>query len=289
MDKLPTLSIIFPTFNGISDTRECLQSLREVTYPSTSIETIIVDNNSSDGTVDTIKKEFREVTVLPQKENLGFAKAVNVGIKNCSGEYIFVTNNDVVFTPDFFKILVAYLFHHSETGVIGGKIYFKDAPTKISSSGYRFHPWIGTISSLSLPDETKESDWIQGCGMLFPRSLIKKVGYLDEEYFFNFEDQDFCLRARRKGFTIIYHPKAIMYHGEGKSISREGQKRKLKYWYISKISFISKNFPLATFVFFLFTHFFVVVPMRFFFQRQNVLSISIQGLILAIKSRKRVL
>src|SRR3989338_4956373 len=134
MDKLPTLSIIFPTFNGISDTRECLQSLREVTYPSTSIETIIVDNNSSDGTVDTIKKEFREVTVLPQKENLGFAKAVNVGIKNCSGEYIFVTNNDVVFTPDFFKILVAYLFHHSETGVIGGKIYFKDAPTKISSS-----------------------------------------------------------------------------------------------------------------------------------------------------------
>ena len=89
MDKLPTLSIIFPTFNGISDTRECLQSLREVTYPSTSIETIIVDNNSSDGTVDTIKKEFREVTVLPQKENLGFAKAVNVGIKNCCQRIIY--------------------------------------------------------------------------------------------------------------------------------------------------------------------------------------------------------
>ena len=117
-----SISIIFPTFNNWSLTEQCLRSINNLNYPKDKTEIIVVDNHSKDRTVPNIKKMFLKVKILPQKSNLGFAKAINVAAKKAEGYFLFITNNDVTFTPDFFDKLITFANSDPKIGVCGGKI-----------------------------------------------------------------------------------------------------------------------------------------------------------------------
>lgn len=238
---IPKVSVIFPTFNGLADTKTCLESIRKLKYPKERIEIIMVDNCSSDRTIETIKKMFPEVKILPQNNNLGFAKAVNLGIKTAKGEYFLITNNDVTFTKNYLTQLVDFLQKKPLVGITGGKVYYKRPQKKISFPGAKFDFYTGLLRPNKNPNQIIETDWVPGCNMLIKREVLENIGIFDEDFFFYFEDLDFCLRARKAGYKVIYYPKAVMYHGEGVSIDKERWQKKSQFYYEGKTRVLFKH------------------------------------------------
>ena len=130
MRVCPTVTIIFPTHNGWEDTKDCLASIRNLNYPKEKLEVIVVDNASTDGTPEKIHKNFPGVTLATQQTNLGFAKAINLGVKRTSSELILITNNDVVFEKSCLNELVKALTSDPKIGAVGGRVYWKNQRLK---------------------------------------------------------------------------------------------------------------------------------------------------------------
>lgn len=229
--NIPYVSIIFPTFNGWNDTRQCLESIKKMNYPEDKIETIIIDNHSTDETYKGIKKQFGWVNFVRLDKNFGFAKAVNVGIKMAKGKYLLISNNDVIFEKRYLINLVNFLQENPDVGIVGGKVYYKHPQEKISFAAARFNFYTGLLRLHKASNKISTSDWIPACNMLIKREVLTNIGNFDEEFFFYFEDLDLCLRAKKAGYKIIYYPKATLWHGEGVSINQEDPRRKTTFYY----------------------------------------------------------
>lgn len=260
----PKVTIVFPIFNGWEDTRDCLTSIKNLNYPKEDLKIIIIDNASTDGSVEAIKKltnskiKGLRIKLIENKENLGFAKAVNQGVKKATSELILITNNDVVFEKDCLKELVKAITGNSEIGAVGGKIYWKNQD-KIAIDGFRLNPYLGYHQfDLSGLDRKRERDWVPGTGLLTKRKLLLDLGGFDEGYFFYFEDIDFCLRAKKAGFKLLYTPRAILFHGYGRTIFKEKTEKIFYLGYRSRWRCIFKNanpIQILTSSFFLLTLF----------------------------------
>ena len=238
---MPKVSIIFPTYNGWQDTKACLESIRHLKYPKQKIEVIVVDNNSSDPTCPNIAQYYPSVKVYQNLTNKGFAKAVNLGAKEATGQYLLITNNDVVFDRNYLTVLVNYLVNHPAVGAVGGKIYLMNHPQAVAFAGAKFNFMNGMISGGKTPDRTSRTDWVSGCNLLVKKELFTKLHGFDEKYFFYFEDLDFCLRAKKLGLKIIYYPPAKMWHKEGLSIDRLPSTTKSAYYYEGKTRLLFKH------------------------------------------------
>lgn len=258
----PQISVIFPNYNGRKDTFICLRSLSKLTSSQKRLEVIMVDNGSTDDSVKAVKKRFPETKIISLAQNLGFARAVNKGIKKAKGDYIFIINNDIIFDKKFLTVLVDFMEKNPEVGITGGKIYYQKPKNKILFSGIKFNPWTGSISKLPHPNRTKESEWIQACAMLVKRQVIDKIGLLDEGFFYTFEDLDFCQRAKRAGFKIMYFPRAVAWHKEGATIDKEGFRKKAFELYKAKFYYIFKNCSLPQIITSTLFQFLLVAPFR---------------------------
>lgn len=247
LNSYPNVSIVFPNFNGGKEPLDCLKSIYHLNYPKGKIAVIVIDNNSTDGSDLVIKKLYPGVKLIKNKQNLGFAKAINQAVKISKGQLILITNDDVVFEKNSLKISAEYLSNHPEAGIVGGKIYYKNRPNKVCSSGFVMNKWTGNVHPAPHPNEKKEPDWVQGCAILISKKTLEEVGGLDPNYFLSFDDYDLCLRVKRLGKKVVYLPNAIIYHGESKTVDRD---KPLKYyhWYRSKFRFLIKNMPLINVV-----------------------------------------
>lgn len=244
--KPGTISVIFPTFNGWKDTKDCLRSFTHLTYPAEKVEIIVVDNHSSDSTPSLIRKHFPKVRVIEQSKNAGFAKAVNVGIKSSFGEYLLVTNNDVVFDKEYLHTMINLANTDRKIGIIGGMVYLKSPKDKIGFDGLKVNPYLGYHQyDLKNLDKVRNCDWTSGNGMFMRRSMLDDIGLFDEGYFFYFEDLDLCLRAKRRGYKILYNPQAISYHGYGKTAFKGNLEEVIYQGYKSKWRCIFKNASLV--------------------------------------------
>ena len=212
----PKVSIILVTYNQYNYTKECLTSLRK--YTDVSYEVIVIDNKSSDKTVKLIKKDFPEIHLIKNDENLGFPNAVNQGIKASIGEYVLLLNNDTVLTEGWLKRMVEVAENDNLIGMVG--------PISNEVSGVQIDKEANykTIDEMhKYASEVKEK--FNGVVKPFPRlaflctlirrELINKVGGLDERYSpGNFEDDDFCLRAQMVGYkTVIVYDVFIHHYG----------------------------------------------------------------------------
>lgn len=236
----PFVSIIFPTFNGWQDTKECLESIARFDYPKDKIEIIVVDNASTDETVEKILR-YKDIKILRNKENLGFSRAVNLGVRKSKGEYLLITNNDVIFDKNYLRILVEFLEIEPLAGIVGGKVYYTHPRGKIAFAGARFNFYTGLLRLGKYPDQICQTDWVSGCNMLLRRQVWRQISGFDEKFFFYFEDLDLCLRAKRAGWKIIYHPKAILFHREGAAIDRQVRQKKAEYYYYGKTRVLFKH------------------------------------------------
>lgn len=209
-------SVIIPTWNGKDLLKICLPSLKKQTYKD--FEVLVLDNGSSDGTREYVRKNFPDFKLISLDKNIGFAAAVNIGIRDCRGKYVILINNDTEVDKDCIKYLDQAADEHPEVGFIAAKIlnfYKRDiidnAGDYIDGGG---HPNTRGTGEKDGPKFSKPgyTFMVTGGGSLFKKSTIEKVGFFDEEYFVYMEDVDFCLRAQLQGIKGWYQPKALIYH-----------------------------------------------------------------------------
>ena len=200
----------------------------------------IVDNGSKDKSPEKIAGKFTEVNLIKLKKDIGLPASLNLGIKKSAGKYIFIANDDIVLEKNSIKNMVNFLEKNTNVGVLGGKVFYKDEPKKLSDSACDFNFYLGEIKKgLAKGEQIK---WLQSCSIMIPKMIFQKVGLFDSGFYpLYFDDFDFCLRVKNSGFKIIYLKDAIFWHGVGKTTQKFPSKKVYYWWYKNKIRFLLKN------------------------------------------------
>ncbi len=240
--------IVVVNWNGKDVTLDCLRSIKNVTYPKYTV--IVVDNASSDHSVESFRSEFPEVVVLKQEKNLRFAGGNNVGIKYAmehGAEAVLLLNNDTTVHPEFLTHLVERLKKDPATGMVAPKIYYHDDQKRIWFAGGEISLWTGTMRHTGIReidhgqhDQPGKIDYATGCCVLVRSSAIEKVGVLDESYFIYTEDADWSMRVRKAGFTILYEPAAKVWHKLSVSAGGHLSSFKMKNKFVSNMRFFAR-------------------------------------------------
>ena len=245
MDNHPSVSIIVLNWNGERYVAECLDSLLEQTYPN--YEVIVVDNGSTDASVELLKGYLPRIRLILNKDNLGFAAVNNVAIREAKGEFVVLFNNDAVAHRGWLERLIAGTLVHPQAGIASGPTYFYERDDIIWSAGLRTDMLTGIGWQLDMfqhhPEPTNDIDYLAGCALLVRKSVFDKIGLLDERLFLYTEDLDFCLRAKRAGFILRLVPDAKVLHMVSKHLKQQptiARYRKFK----SEFTLILKSWPL---------------------------------------------
>ncbi|MFQ5864019.1 MAG: glycosyltransferase family 2 protein [bacterium] len=212
--------VIILNWNGKHDTLECLRSLEKVAYPNFRI--CLVDNASSDGTIEAVREHFPDVKIIINSENLRFARGNNIGLQHAlehGADYVLLLNNDTIVDPLLLQELVNVAESNANIGMVGPKIYHYDQPNLIWSAGGDISFWQGKIAHRGLRkvdapkyNRISEVDYLTACALLIRKEVIQKVGLLDPSYFMYTEDADWCERTRRAGYKLFYVPSAKVWH-----------------------------------------------------------------------------
>lgn len=216
----PNVIIIILNWNGKQDSLKCLYSVSQLKYPNYKV--LLIDNGSEDDSISCISRQFPEVEIIENKINLGFAEGNNVGIR-CAlkkgADYIFLLNNDTTVDSFLLNHLIAVGEKYPEVGILGPKMYYLERPEYLYSAGghINFREFVIKPKGYGKKDrkqfdDMKEVDFIIGCGLLIKRKVVDEIGFLDPIFFAYFEDVDWCVRAKAKGYKILYVPEAKMWH-----------------------------------------------------------------------------
>ena len=217
------VSIIVVNFNGRNDTLECLESLYKIDYPR--YEVVVVDNGSTDGSVEAVKLKFPKAVIIENKENLGFAAGNNRGIscalRNGAG-FIMLLNNDACVAQETVSALVAAMQGNANIGAAGPLIMHWGTNERVWSCGQRID-WLKGICKQFKENhygdtEVFDVDALSGCAMMLKASILPECGLFDERLFLYGEDTDVCLRIKKKGFRLLCVPAAKVWHKIGKTI-----------------------------------------------------------------------
>lgn len=212
--------IVLVNWNGRDVTLACLDSLAKLTYPQFKV--VVVDNASTDGSVQAIRDRHPTVVVQEQQRNLRFAGGSNAGIRYAlehGAEMICLLNNDTTVDSNFLTALVARLQSDATIGAVAPKIYYFDEPQRIWFAGGEISMWTGTMRHVGIREldrgqyeTSREIDYATGCCILTRKEVIERVGMLDESYHMYTEDADWSMRIRRAGYRIMYEPRAKVWH-----------------------------------------------------------------------------
>ncbi len=244
------VSVVIPNWNGLEYLKICLPSLKKQTYLDR--EVIVIDNGSSDGSVQYIKDKFPEIKLVVLARNVGFAPAVNVGVNKSTGQYIVLINNDTKVDRNCLKYLVQAAQDHPEVGMVAAKMLNFYQPDRIDSTG-DYIDVVGHANNIGLgqrdgPEFNLAGNvfLVTGGGGLFKREVFDRIGLFDEDYFAYFEDVDLCLRAQMVGFKGWYQPRAVIYHIHKATSNRH--KSLTEYWQFRNMTMtVLKDFPGAIF------------------------------------------
>jgi GT2 family glycosyltransferase len=215
----PLVSIIIPNYNGKKHLKECLNSLEMMEF--NNYEIIMVDNASSDGSVEFVKDLCPEVHVLPLEKNYGFAEGCNLGAQQARGEYIVFLNNDTKVDVFWLKELLLATKKYGENHIYSSKVLFYDQPDTLNTIGGIITP-MG--SGLDINFGKKDIDKYNkvrfvaspsGCSMLLKKALFLEMDGFDKDYFAYLEDVDFGWRCWLKGHKTYYIPQSVVYHKYG--------------------------------------------------------------------------
>jgi len=263
----PATSVIIVSWNVRDLLRRCLRSVGSEqsavnsqpfsVHCSRFIEVLVVDNASSDGTVEMLRAEFPGVRVMANAENVGFTRGNNEALAEAQGRYLFLLNPDTELRPGALQALIDYMEAHPRVGIVGPRLFYGDGTPQ--SSRRRF-PTLATafLESTKLQqwfprnrvltryymldtsdDATQEVDWVNGSAMFVRRQVYEQIGGFDEAFFMYSEELDWCYRAKQAGWQVVYLPTAQVTHYEGKSSEQVVASRDI-YFHSSKIRFFRK-------------------------------------------------
>lgn len=253
---MPRLSIVIVSHNSREDLDACLGSLTAgVTIDH---EVVVVDSGSRDGTQAHVRDRWPGVRLIDAGDNIGFARANNVGIRQTSGELVLLLNPDTILTAGAIDTLIAVLDGRPDTAVAGPRIVDATGAPELSF-GSMISPRAELIQKLlvtgharqlpvvsSLVDRMtrrrREVDWVSGACLLARRLDLEAVGLFDERYFLYTEDVDLCAAIRRRGRRVIFVPDAHIVHLRGRSRARAGSAADVAYRR-SHVAFYEKHHP----------------------------------------------
>jgi GT2 family glycosyltransferase len=264
--KQPLVSIITLNWNSTAVTCDFLRSIKEQnTYPN--IEVIVVDNNSKENPTQSLHQAYPLVKVICNNSNLGFSGGNNVGIRQAKGDYLFIVNNDTEFTPHLLEGLMEVFQQNTDAGVVCPKFHYFFEKGTIEYAGYKavniFTGRNAMIGSREKDEgqynEVKETKYAHGGGMMVSRKVIEEVGLMPEEFFLYYEELDWSVRIRKKGFKIYFQPASLIYHKESMTT---GKTSPLKTFYLTRnrILFMRRNIPIAGLSVFLLYFTFFTIP-----------------------------
>jgi hypothetical protein len=237
MDKLPSVYIIILNWNRLGDTLSCLESIETISKTGFDLHVLVVDNGSTDGSVETLKKYKGDgfiLSIIENRENLGFAAGNNIGIEYAikeAADFLLVLNNDTLVDKNLLKEFLVAAKKYPQVGIFTPKIYFakgfefkkkykeEDLGKVIWSAGgdidwnnvYATNRHVDEVDSKRLDKDT-DSDFATGAAMFLRAEVVKKYGNFDERYFMYFEDVDLCERYKRVGGKIMYVSKCRLWH-----------------------------------------------------------------------------
>ena len=241
-------TVIIPNYNGKEYLRQCLFSL-SMCRPA-DFHILVVDNGSTDGSVEVLKEEFPQVEAVFLTENTGFAPAVNRGLERTKTPYGLLLNNDTTVEPDFVQKMEEAMEIHKDAFSVSAKMLMMQDKSLIDGAGdlYCALGWAFALGKGKKADEnyTKPSRIFSSCGgaVIYRMELFKEVGLFDENHFAYLEDVDVGYRARIAGYSNWYEPSAVVYHaGSGFSGSRYNE-FKVNLSSRNSIYLVLKNMPL---------------------------------------------
>lgn len=247
------ISIIVVNWNTKTLLINCLNSIYKK-IKRLAFEVWVVDNGSSDGSCESVKRKFPEVKLIQNKYNLGFAKANNRALTKMNGRYAVLLNSDALLTEGALEMIVRFMDSHTEVGICGGQLLNRNGTKQNSFANFpnlstelfnksllrRLFPkkYPGKEHNFLSPIEV---DSVIGACMIVKKEAIDDVGMLDEDYFFFFEETDWCLRMKKKGWKIVHLPDAKIYHLQGQTARRINIRARIEYWK-SRYIFFEKNY-----------------------------------------------
>lgn len=246
----PDVSIVIVNFDGKHYLERCLTSVLAQTYPS--FDVILVDNGSTDGSVAFVRDRFPSVDVIEAGENLGFAKANNVGIRDTDTPLVATLNNDTWVEPDWLEELVRTMESDPQIGTCASKMLFAHQPEVINSAGVNVDPvgiaWdrLGGVPETHDVDEPMDVFAACAGAALYRRKMLDDVGLFDEDYFIYLEDVDLSWRSQLMGWRTVYVPQARVYHVHS-GTTREASPFKNFHLARNKVWTVVKNYPSPQF------------------------------------------
>lgn len=213
------ISIIILSYNTKDLLRRCIESIQKFQKKLT-YEIIIVDNASSDESVEMIKKEFPHLILIVSSENLGFAKGVNLASQNAKGTHLLFLNSDAEFVDTSLGNMLTFLQHHESAGIVGGTLKNTDGSLQRSFGKFYDLPSAllmlaggDTIEKLKAPSQIPvRVDWVSGGFMLIKKDVFDALQGFDEKFFMYMEDMELCYRAHKKGYDTYSFPQATVIH-----------------------------------------------------------------------------
>ncbi len=224
------LSIVIVSWNVQGYLRRCLDSLRADLSQNPDHEVIVVDNDSTDGSIAMLEHDFPEVTLIRNQENVGFARANNQALKLSRGQFVLLLNPDTEVQEGSIRALISFLESHPQVGIVGPKLLNPDGTPQ--GSGVNLPSLSGSLLGyFRIKKEVTGTYHIHadhpvavkalvGACLLVRREVLEQVGGFDEDYFMYVEEIDWCYRVGQAGWLIYYVPSAVICHHGGQSTAR---------------------------------------------------------------------
>ncbi len=249
--ELPTVTVIVLNWNGREYLSDCFDSLVALDYPTDRLELMMVDNGSTDDSVAFVRQHYPHVTIVETGHNLGFAGGNNLGLRQATGEIVFLMNSDVLAAADNLQALAHQFDRQPDAGVISAGLRtitgeaqafaYGDDPTLAYLLRRGLHAVLnrGPLHRWDV-DQPVETEWVSGACIAVRHEVIQQVGLLDERFQLYFEDNDWCLRIRQAGWKVIYDPRFSVTHLGGQSQPQRRMANQL--YYQSMIKFYAKHY-----------------------------------------------
>lgn len=267
-----SLLVVIVNYRTANLVINCLRSLADEVKSLSGVSVVVVDNASGDNSVEQIGTAIKTegwgewASLIPSKYNGGYASGNNLAIRpvlesNNPPSYFYLLNPDTEVRPGALQTLVEFMDRHREVGIAGSSLELEDGqawpiafrfPTLLSEldSGLR----LGIVSQLlsrwviarTMTEEACQVDWLPGASMMIRREVFESVGLMDEEYFLYYEETDYCLQAKKAGWSCWYVPQSRVMHIAGQSTgvtAKNSQNKRLpKYWFESRQRYFVKNY-----------------------------------------------
>ena len=272
LDSPTRLLVVIVNYRTAGLTIDCLRSLDSEVRSLPGTRVVVTDNASGDGSGEKIQAAIESegwgdwVTFQPLERNGGFAYGNNAPIRPALSSpnpptYVLLLNPDTIVRPNALNVLVEFMDEHPEAGIAGSRLEDPDGTPQ--HSAFRFHTAfseldlglrLGLVTKLlnnwviapPISDEVCPTDWVAGASMIIRREVFEAAGLMDEGYFMYYEEMDFCLQAKRAGWSCWYVPQSHVVHLVGQSSgvtdTKRPPKRLPQYWFDSRRRYFLKNY-----------------------------------------------